>query len=155
VYYALIRHFRPKRIIEIGSGNSTVLAAAACMTNQKEYGAAPRLTAIEPYPNEILKKGLPGLTELIDQPLQKVDLGLFQTLEEGDILFIDSSHVLRAGNDVELEYLEIIPRLKPGVFVHVHDVSLPRRYPKCYFDQQLFWNEQQLLQAFLAFNSRF
>src|SRR3972149_5863814 len=74
---------------------------------------------------------------------------------EGDILFLDSSPVLRAGGDVQLEYLEILPRLAPGVLVHVHDISLPKPYPRVYFETGMYWNEQYLLQAFLAFNSRF
>ena len=86
--------------------------------------------------------------------LQDCDLGIFQALEKDDILFIDSSHVLREGNDVQLEYLEILPRLRPGVRVHIHDVSLPRRYPRLYFNLNLFWNEQYLLQAYLTHNSR-
>jgi|tagenome__1003787_1003787.scaffolds.fasta_scaffold20742861_2 hypothetical protein len=155
VYYALIRHHRPARIVEIGAGNSTLVAIAAGAANAAAGGSAPKLTSIEPYPWGIFRDGLPGLSELITKRLQEVDLGLFETLEAGDILFIDSSHVLRAGNDVELEYLEILPRLKPGVLVHIHDISLPERYPRVYFEEQNYWNEQQLLQAFLAFNSAF
>ena len=155
VLYAIIRHGKPRRIVEIGSGNSTRLAAAACLKNREETGRTTSLVAIEPYPNADLRAGFDGLTELIPKRLQEVGLAPFQALEGGDLLFIDSTHVLRAGNDVELEYLEILPRLASGVLVHVHDVSLPRRYPKLYFDQGLFWNEQQLLQAFLAFNERF
>jgi hypothetical protein len=71
------------------------------------------------------------------------------------MLFIDSTHVLREGSDVQFEYLELLPALPPNVFVHVHDISLPRRYPRCYVEQGIFWNEQYLLQAFLAYNSRF
>jgi hypothetical protein len=152
-YYAMIRHGRARRIVEIGSGNSTRVAGAACRMNAKERGEAPRLTAIEPYPPAYLR-GIEGLTEVLQQRVQRTDISFFTSLERDDILFIDSSHVLRTGNDVEYEYLEILPRLRSGVLVHVHDVSLPRRYPRCYFDQKLYWNEQQLLQAFLAFNSR-
>ncbi len=155
VYYGLIRHYKPRRIVEIGAGNSTLLAAAACVTNQQETGQAPQLIAVEPYPGDILRKGHPGLTELVSEKVQEVDLSLFTSLQAGDILFIDSSHVLRAGNDVQWEYLEILPRLAPGVMVHIHDVSLPKAYPKVYFDSHLYWNEQDLLQAFLAFNNRF
>jgi hypothetical protein len=79
----------------------------------------------------------------------------FEQLESGDILFIDSSHVIRSGNDVHYEFLEILPRLKPGVLVHIHDISLPKPYPEVYFDNHLYWNEQYLLQAFLTFNDRF
>ena len=155
VYYSMIRHFQPKRIIEIGAGNSTVLAAAAGQQNQVETGRAPHLIAIEPYPRSFVKEGFPGLSQLISEKVQDVTLECFKSLGAGDILFIDSSHVLRSGGDVQYEYLEILPRLNPGVLIHIHDISLPKPYPRVYFEQQQYWNEQYLLQAFLAFNSRF
>jgi hypothetical protein len=155
VYYAMIRHHKPTRIIEIGAGNSTLLGGAACLENQRETGHAVDYTAIDPYPQSILERRVPGLTRLITSRVQDMGMERFTSLEAGDILFIDSSHVLRSGNDVEYEYLEILPRLAPGVLVHIHDISLPRRYPKVYFENQLYWNEQYLLQAFLSFNSRF
>lgn len=158
VYYALIRHFRPKRIVEIGSGFSTLLAAT-CINKIKERekkGEGPHLTAIEPFPPPFLSEGLAGLAQLIQRKVQEVDLDLFTSLEAGDILFIDSTHVLRAGGDVQMEYCEILPRLAPGVLVHIHDISLPKPYPRVYFEkEQYYWNEQYLLQAFLTFNSRF
>ena len=155
VYYAFIRHFNPKKIIEIGAGYSTLLAACAGAQNLKEKGSSPRLIAVDPYPNELIKEGFPGLSQLIESKVQDVPLDLFTSLERGDILFIDSSHILRSGGDVQMEYLEILPRLSSGVIVHIHDVSLPRAYPRIYFETQHYWNEQYLLQSFLAFNSRF
>ena len=155
VYYAFIRHFKPKKIIEIGAGHSTLLAATAGMQNLKEKGSSPQLITIDPYPSKLIKEGFPGLSQLIESKVQDVPLDLFTALEYGDILFIDSSHVLRAGGDVQLEYLEILPRLASGVLVHIHDISLPRAYPRIYFENQLYWNEQYLLQGFLVFNSRF
>lgn len=155
VYYCLIRHFKPRRIIEIGNGNSTLLAIAACDMNSKDSDYQPKLSSIDPYPWPIFEKGYPGLDELITRRVQEVPVAYFEELESGDILFIDSSHVIRSGNDVHYEFLEILPRLKPGVLVHVHDISLPRPYPKVYFDNRLYWNEQYLLQAFLAYNDRF
>jgi Methyltransferase domain len=154
VYFAPIRHLRPRRIIEIGAGNSTLVALAAASANAAEAGVTTQLTVIDPFPWEVFRGAFPGLT-LVEQRLQHLDRQIFDQLGEGDILFIDSSHVLRAGNDVEFEYLEILPRLRSGVCVHIHDISLPRRYPKVYFDGQNYWNEQQLLQAFLAFNAGF
>jgi hypothetical protein len=91
----------------------------------------------------------------VAKKVQDVPLDVFTSLEAGDILFIDSTHALRSGSDVQYEFLEILPRLAPGVLVHVHDVSLPLPYPKVYYDTQTYWNEQYLLQAFLAYNSRF
>jgi len=155
VYYALIRHFRPGRIVEVGGGRSSQLAGIACRRNWEETGRESRLEVIEPYPGEMFHGGFPGLSELLPVKLQEVPLDRFTSLREGDILFTDSSHVLRAGNDVQRLYLEIFPRLAPGVLVHVHDVSLPRPYPAVYAENGWYWNEQYLLQAFLAFNSRF
>lgn len=155
VYYCLIRHFKPRRIVEIGNGNSTLLAIAACDRNADEVGWRARLSSIDPYPWSLFKEGYPGLDELVQERVQDVPMAYFEQLESGDMLFIDSSHVIRSGNDVHYEFLEILPRLKPGVLVHVHDISLPRPYPKVYFKNHLYWNEQYLLQAFLAFNHRF
>jgi hypothetical protein len=154
-YYALIRHFRPKRIIEIGAGNSTRVASAACERNLREGGAA-QVTAIDPFPMRVLKEGLPHVSRLVEDKVQNVPLELFTSLKDGDILFIDSTHVLREGGDVKFEYCEILPRLATGVIVHIHDISLPKPYPHVYFEKNRFyWNEQYVLQAFLAFNSRF
>ena len=155
IYYSLIRHFGPQRIVEIGSGFSTLVAAAACLQNGYEKQLTPRLTAIEPYPAAYLRDGFNGLSELIEKKVQDVDWDIFTSLQANDILFIDSTHALRAGGDVQLEFCEILPRLAPGVLVHVHDISLPRAYPRVYFDNHLYWNEQYLLQAFLTFNERF
>ena len=156
VYYGLIRHYKPRHIIEIGAGNSTILAGVACLQNESETGQSTDLSAIDPYPYDFLASGeVPGLTRMIKAKIQDVDVDLFKSLEANDILFIDSSHVLKSGGDVQMEYLEILPRLAPGVLVHIHDVSLPRAYPHVYYDNYLYWNEQYLLQAFLAFNSKF
>ncbi len=155
VYYSLIRHHKPRRIIEIGSGNSTLLAAAAIRRNRAESGHESELIAIEPYPNAALRRGLREVTRVIDRKVQEIGLDVFQSLQTGDILFIDSTHVLKTGGDVWWEYCEILPRLASGVLVHIHDISLPQPYPRVYFQQHLYWNEQYVLQAFLAFNSRF
>ncbi len=156
VYYTFIRHFKPKRVVEIGSGASTLLAATASRQNYKEKGEEVHLTSIEPYPSPVLKKGFQGLSQLVERKVQDVNLELLTSLESGDILFIDSTHVLRAGGDVQFEYCEILPRLAPGVLVHIHDISLPKPYPRVYFeDNHYYWNEQYLLQAFLAFNSKY
>jgi len=156
IYYSLIRHYKPRRIIEIGAGNSTLLASAACLQNQEETGRPVNLTAIDPFPYDLYASGkVTGLSYMIKSKVQHVNMELFTSLEDGDILFIDSSHVLKSGGDVQTEYLEILPRLAQGVLVHIHDISLPRAYPSVYYENQLYWNEQYLLQAFLAFNSRF
>jgi hypothetical protein len=155
--YSMIRHFRPRRIIEVGSGNSTYLSAQAILKNAEDNnGYECELTAIEPYPNPVLKKGFPGLTGLIQKRIQDVPFSEFEKLGENDILFIDSSHVLKIGSDVQYEYLEILPRLRKGVLVHSHDIFLPSEYPKEWvLKNHIFWTEQYLLQAFMAFNDSF
>jgi hypothetical protein len=157
ILYCIIRDFKPRRVIEIGSGNTTYLAAQAMETNRKEDPLHNcHLTAIEPYPVSVLKQGFPGLTRLVEKPIQSIPLSFFDELDDGDILFIDSSHVAKIGSDVLYEYLEILPRLKKGVLVHVHDIFLPAQYPKAWiFSGRYFWNEQYLFQAFLLFNSAF
>jgi len=156
ILYCMIRHFKPRKIIEIGSGNSTYLSAQAVLKNKKEDSYECKIVAIEPYPNNVLKKGFPGLSQLIPQKVQDVPLSLFYSLEENDILFIDSSHVLKIGSDVQYEYLEVLPRLKKGVIIHIHDIFLPEEYRKDWVvNDYIFWNEQYLLQAFLAFNESF
>lgn len=153
--HCMIRSGRPKRIIEVGSGFSTYVSARACLINQDE-GCATGLAAIEPYPNPVLRAGIPGLAELISTKVEHVGIDVFTSLEEGDILFIDSSHVVRMGNDVVFLFLEVLPQLKKGTIVHVHDIFLPKPYPRPWvMNIQRFWSEQYLLQAFLAFNSHF
>lgn len=155
VYYSFIRHFKPKRIVEIGGGNSSILAEIACHKNRESDAVISQLTVIEPYPTDHLKQGLLKNHQLIEKKVQHIDLSFFEDLSAGDILFIDSSHALRSGGDVQYEYLEILPRLAPEVLVHIHDISLPKNYPRIYSENGLYWNEQYLLQAFLVYNSRF
>lgn len=156
ILHCLVRHYKPKRIIEIGSGYSTLVSARAAMMNREIDNVPADLICIEPYPNETITRGFPGLTTLVQQPLQTVDVSLFEELEPHDILFIDSSHVVKTGSDVVYEYLEILPRLCPGVLVHIHDIFFPDEYPRQWIvGEHRFWNEQYLLQAFLAFNASF
>ena len=155
VYYGLIRYLKPKRIIEIGAGFSTLLAAQAVLANQKKRDTCD-LTAIEPYPSRTLRQGYAGLKRLMETNLQEVPLREFEKLGQNDVLFIDSSHVLKMASDVQYEFLEILPRLKKGVWVHIHDIFIPREYPqKLTMKDFKFYNEQYLLQAFLAFNQAF
>lgn len=155
VYYSFIRYFKPRRIVEIGGGNSSILAKTACQKNRKNDDVIGQLTVIEPYPTKHLKQGVSEHDQLIEKKVQEINLEFFENLSTGDILFIDSSHVLRSGGDVQYEYLKILPRLAPGVLVHIHDISIPKSYPRVYFENGLYWNEQYLLQAFLVYNSRF
>lgn len=152
ILYCMVRAYHPKRIFEIGSGYSTRVSAEALSKN----GDGGELVGFEPYPSPVLRAGFPGLTRLVPKKIQDVPLETFDALEANDVLFIDSSHAASTGSDVVREYLEIIPRVKPGVLVHIHDIFLPRDYPKEWvLKEHRFWNEQYLLQAFLAFNSDF
>jgi predicted O-methyltransferase YrrM len=155
VLYCMVRHLKPSKILEIGSGNSTYISAKAAVIN-KEQGSDCELVCIEPFPNVVLRKGFPGLSRLIVRPMQEVPLAEFESLGENDILFIDSSHMLKMGSDVQRIYLEVLPVLKKGVVVHIHDIFLPAEYPRQWvMEHRMFWNEQYLLQAFLTFNERF
>lgn len=154
VYYAIIRDAKPKRVVEIGSGFSTRIAAAALKKNRAE-GQIAGLTCIEPYPEARLTSADLEIT-LIQEQAQEVPIVFFESLQAGDILFIDSSHVAKFGSDVCYEFLQILPVLKPGVLIHVHDIFFPRDYPSQWLiEKRIAFNEQYLLEAFLAFNTDF
>ena len=151
VAYCMIRHFQPRLIIEVGSGFSSLVAAEAIAKNDNSA-----LICIEPFPLDFLRQGFAGLHSLIEKKVQDIGLEFFSQLESGDILFIDSSHTVKIGGDVNYLFLEVLPRLKPGVIVHVHDIFLPFDYRRDWvMDEFRFWTEQYLLQAFLSFNSEF
>jgi len=151
VAYCMVRHFQPDLIIEVGSGFSSLVSGEAAAKNNSSA-----LICIEPFPKEFLKQGFPGLHSLIEKRVEDVDLNFFSQLGSGDILFIDSSHTVKIGGDVNYLFLELLPRLKPGVIVHVHDIFLPFEYRRDWvMDEFRFWTEQYLLQAFLSFNSEF
>lgn len=149
--YAMIRDRKPRRFIEIGSGSSTLIARQALADNAAAGGPKGAITAIEPFEASWLEEEIAGVGEIIRERVEKVPLSVFEELEAGDILFIDSSHTVRIGGDVVFEICEILPRLKPGVTVHIHDIALPFNYSH----EFRFWSEQYLLQAFLAFNSSY
>jgi len=153
--FGLVRLLKPRRMYEIGSGFSTLLAADALRRNRVD-GYPCHFIAIEPYPSAQLEATLPSGVELWRVPVQEVSLDEFQSLCEDDILFIDSSHVCKIGSDVQFEFLKVLPRVRPGVVVHIHDVFMPVEYPKQWvLDCRRFWNEQYLLQTFLSFNAAF
>lgn len=147
--HAVIRHFKPKRIIEVGSGTSTWCMLAAVKRNEAE-GARTSITCIEPYPSAGLR-ATPDIT-LIASPVQRIATEMFEELGENDFLFIDSSHAVKPGSDVNYLILEILPRLKPGVIVHVHDIALPYDYQRDLFHNLFAWTETSLLRAFLIHN---
>jgi hypothetical protein len=148
--YAALCHFRPKSMIEVGSGFSSLITADV---NRRMLGLNLDFSCIEPFPRQFLIDGVEGITRLVRQKVEDVELSFFNQLDSGDILFIDSSHVSKVGSDVNYLFFEILPRLKKGVMVHVHDIFLPDEYPKTWvIEQGRNWNEQYLLRAFLQFN---
>ena len=155
VLWCMVRSLRPRHVIEVGSGYSTRLLAQAAIANAGE-GHPLDFVVIDPFPSGTLRAGLPGVSRLIEQRVQDVSASEFDSLGQDDIFFIDSSHVLKIGSDVQFEYLDLLPRLKPGVVVHAHDIFLPAEYPRSWvMGMKRFWNEQYVLQAFLAFNREF
>lgn len=147
--YQFVRLKKPKVLIEIGSGNSTLVVRQAISANMKaEAGYSCRHICIEPYEFPWLDElGI----EIIRRRVEKLDLTIFRELSAGDILFIDSSHVIRPNGDVLTEYLQILPTLPPGVVVHIHDVFSPRDYlDEWIVDRKLLWNEQYLLECMLS-----
>jgi hypothetical protein len=151
VAYCMIRHFQPELIAEVGSGWSSLVLGQAAAKNKNSA-----LICIDPFPGDVLRKGFPGLRSLIGKKIQDIDLEFFSQLGSGDVLFIDSSHTVKIGGDVNYLFLEVLPRLRPGVIVHVHDIFLPFEYRRDWvLDEFRFWTEQYILQAFLTFNSEF
>jgi hypothetical protein len=150
-WYGLLRLRQPSRIIEIGSGYSTLMAAKAVRRNQEEDpGYRCELTCVEPYEMPWLERL--GVT-VVRRRVEEVGASFFADLGENDVLFIDSSHMIRPQGDVLFEYLELLPSLRKGVLVHVHDIFSPRDYlAQWVVDEVLFWNEQYLLEAFLTGN---
>lgn len=146
LYWGMIRSYRPKRIVEIGSGFSTLLALDAAAAN-----GVGRVEAVDPYPRGFIRAR--SDLHLITAPAETVPLDQLLSLEANDIVFVDSSHVVRQGGDVTWFFLEILPRLADGVLVHIHDIHLPFDYPlELLRDRNVYWTEQYLLHAYLAKN---
>ena len=152
IYYQMIRHFKPKKIIEVGSGHSTLIALEAIKKNKKE-NRETIIKCIEPYEN----KWLENLDfEMIRKPLENTQLNWNEELDKNDIFFLDSSHIIRPDGDVLKFYLEILPKLKSGVIIHIHDIFSPKNYlPNWTFDKVRLWNEQYLLEGILANSSKY
>jgi hypothetical protein len=152
--YNMVRHFKPRRFIEIGCGQSTLFALLAENRNRLENPKHTcRHICVEPYETPWLEKT--GV-EVIRERIEKLDVSIIEELEENDILFIDSSHVLRTQGDVVHEYLLLLALLRPGVLIHVHDIFTPRDYPQAWIlEDRRLWNEQYILEAFLSFNDSF
>jgi len=152
--YNMVRHFKPRRLIEVGGGFSTLMTLKALEANRREDGShSGEIICIEPFENRWLEDLDISLHREI---VQNMDTGFFRSLEKNDILFIDSSHITKPQNDVLYLYLQVLPVLNPGVLVHIHDVFTPRDYLEGWILKDVrFWNEQYLLEAFLSLNNDF
>lgn len=154
VLYSMIRHFKPKRIIEIGSGYSS-----CCMldTSDNHFKGKIDLTFIEPYPdlvNSLIRKG-DKKHKIMASKIQEVSVSVFEELEQNDICFVDSTHVSKLDSDVNHIFFEILPSLKKGVLIHFHDIFWPFDYPKDWIQGGKAWNEAYMLRTFLQFNQSF
>jgi hypothetical protein len=153
--HCMIRHLKPKRIIEVGSGFSSCMILD---TNDLFFSGSISTTFIEPYPEllmSLLRDTDAERVSTIPSRLQDVDLSEFDVLEENDILFIDSTHVSKIDSDVNRIFFEVLPRLSSGVHVHFHDIFFPFEYPKEWLLEGRAWNEAYILKAFLQYNQAF
>jgi hypothetical protein len=149
--HGVVRGLKPKRIVELGSGHSTLIMAAAAERNRAD-GIETELRTFDPFPG-VARPGLPGLAALEAVRAQDVPLEVFTSLRAGDVLFVDTTHTVKLDSDVNRIVLDVLPVLAPGVLVHVHDIFLPYEYPREWPERSGFhWAEQYLLQAFLAGN---
>ena len=150
--HCMLRKHQPRRIIEVGSGFSS---AVMLDTIDRFFGHSPELTFIEPYPERLkslLRNDDADRVTILEKKVQEVPVELFRSLGAGDLLFIDSSHVIKCGGDLQFLMFEVLPHLPSGVFVHFHDIFYPFEYPEEWLHQERNWNELYLLRAFLAHN---
>lgn len=153
--HCMLRHLRPRRIIEIGCGFSSAVILDA---NEHYLGGGLECTFIDPDHGRLrplLKPADRDRARWIERRLQEVHLDQFARLEAGDILFVDSSHVVKLGSELNMILFEILPRLATGVHVHFHDIFYPFEYPPEWVREGRAWNESYLLRAFLSFNQAF
>lgn len=153
--HCTIRDLEPRKIVEIGSGNSSCVILD---TNDRFFDGKIECVFIEPNADFVKSLLLPEDTRsvrLIEKKLQELDVAYFEQLEAGDILFVDSTHVSKLGSDVNALFFEILPSLRQGVVIHVHDVFYPFEYPIEWLEEGRAWNEQYLLRAFLQYNQAF
>jgi hypothetical protein len=147
--HGMVRALKPRRIVEVGSGVSTAITLEADRLNRSDGDPGATITCVEPYPRPWLRS---APVELIGVPVQQAPASLFESLEAGDLLFLDSSHTVKTGGDVNLLVLEVLPRLAPGVIVHIHDIFLPYDFQRD-ADRTIFqWQETALVHAWLIGN---
>lgn len=143
VLYLMIRRFAPRKVVEVGCGNSTRVTRQAIIDAELDT----KLVAIDPSPRTDIEH---LVDEFVQERVETAPSRLFSDLESGDVLFIDSSHEVRAGNDVAHLFCRVIPLLAPGVVIHLHDIFLPYEYPKPFFYSYPTWGEQYLLHALIS-----
>lgn len=148
--HGVVRHFKPRRVIEVGGGVSTRCTVDAVRRNQADGAGLASITCVEPYPSPQLRE-LAGV-DLMAKRAQEVPLDVFAALGEDDLLFIDSSHTVRPGGDVNYLVLEVLPRLAPGVVVQVHDIFLPYDFSRAVLKTYFHWSETSLVRAYLTHN---
>ncbi len=154
VLHAMLRHLRPGRIVEVGSGYSSALI----LDTVDDWLPDTELTFVEPHPELVeglLRPEDERRVTIHRSPVQDVDESVFGALGAGDVLFIDSTHVAKAGSDVNHLFFEVLPRLRKGVWVHLHDIFFPFEYPEAWVREGRAWHEAYLLRAFLSFNRAF
>lgn len=155
VLYSIIRLFKPRRIIEVGSGFSSMVILD---TNELFFNNEIDVTFIDPHPErlyDLMKPSDDKKAKIVESYIQQIPISQFQELEKGDILFIDSTHVSKTGSDVNYILFEILPNLQSGVLIHFHDIYYPFEYPKEWVFKGINWNEDYILRAFLMYNENF
>ena len=152
VLQAFLRHLRPARVVEVGAGYSSLVTARV---NREFLDGQAHFTAVDPYPLDFLERGVAGLTELRREQVQETPFEVFDQLGPNDVLFIDTTHTVKTGGDVPWIYNQILPRLRSGVVVQLHDSYLPWDYPEVEVFAGKGWNELYIMQSFLVWNSAF
>ena len=153
--HCMIRHLKPGRIIEVGSGFSSCVTLD---TDELFFDSSIKTTFIDPYPDllmSLIKENDKNKIRVIPQRLQDISLNEFEELEANDILFIDSTHISKINSDVNRIFFEILPSLAPGIYIHFHDIFFPFEYPKEWIYEGRAWNEIYMLRTFLQYNSGF
>lgn len=155
VLHGFIRLMRPKSLIEVGSGYST----AAVLDTRDIHGVPKQVTCVEPYPKRLKSLLHPSdkdVVAILDIKVQDTGIDLYETLRAGDILFIDSSHVMKTGSDLNHLFHNVLPNLRPGVIIHFHDIFWPFEYPEQWaVKENRGWNEVYAIRNFLMYNDTF
>jgi predicted O-methyltransferase YrrM len=153
--YAMLRHFKPRKVIEVGSGFSSALMLDVI---DSYPDVTTSLTFCEPFParlQSLLRETDLHSNKVVVAPIQDVPLEIFDELESGDFLFLDTTHIVKTGGDVNTDFFEILPRIAAGVYVHIHDIFFPFEYPREWVERQRAYTEIYIARAFLMYNDHF